>query len=159
MRLFTKKPKLFADFTLAEKRELSDRAMPYLIMHQKLRAGTISSDQLMTTDEYREDEGARGFRDDQLVARLSDEELGALIEVKELNRQADATSGPSAIKLYKHIVKRTPWDEVSMMSIGVEYANAGQFPTAISWLERAAEANPNNERVQRNLSGVRAAAP
>lgn len=159
MRLTLKRPKLFTEFTLAEKRELSDRAMNYLILQQKLRAGTMSSDQLMTTEEYRGEEGAKGFRDDDLVARLSDEELAALIQIKELNRQADATSGPPAIKLYKQILKLAPWDEVSMMSIGVEFATAGQFPTAIGWLERAAEANPDNERVRKNLAAVKAAAP
>ena len=156
--LRTKRPKLFAGFTPAEQRELSDRALTYLVLHRKLRGGEVASDRVQTTEEYRQEEGAVGFRDDDLVGRMSDAELDALIEIKELNRQADATSGPTAIKLYKQILKRAPWDEIAMMSIGVEYAQAGQFPTAISWLERAAKANPDDNRVKKNLAAVKAAA-
>lgn len=93
-----------------------------------------------------------------LVKRVSDSELSQILHILELTRKADTTSGRRAISFYREILKLAPWDEISIMSIGVEHANAGNFGKAIRWLEKAAKANPSNARVRRNLDGVKAAA-
>ena len=68
------------------------------------------------------------------------------------------TSGEKAIALYKKIATLAPWDEICLMTIGVEYANTGDYNEAIKWLKKALAVNPKNGRVRSNLEGVMAAA-
>ena len=93
-----------------------------------------------------------------MTTRLSDAELDRLIEAQRLMRKADSTSGPQAISLYKQAAKLTPWDEVYLMSIGVEYAQAGDYRKGGQRLEEALALNPDNQRVRKNLNAVKQAA-
>jgi len=93
----------------------------------------------------------------QLLKRLSGTELAQLEQIRTLYDKADATSGPEAIALYREISQLAPWDEVCLMSIGVEHAQAGRFDQAIEWLGRAAQINPANTRVRDNLMALQVA--
>ena len=136
---------LLQGFSESEKRKLLEIDHPRLHAEQRRREGKLKTIDMEATQ-------------DRLIKRLTDEELAQLVHIRELMRKADATSGTAAIQLYRQVLKLAPWDEISMMSIGVEYANARDFGKAIRWLEKAAKANPGNVRVKRNLEGVRAAA-
>jgi tetratricopeptide (TPR) repeat protein len=136
---------LLQGFSESEKRQLLEIDHPRLHAEQRRREGKLKTIDMDATQ-------------DRLIKRLTDEELAQLVHIRELMRKADATSGTAAIQLYRQVLKLAPWDEISMMSIGVEYANARDFGKAIRWLEKAAKANPGNVRVKRNLEGVRAAA-
>ena len=96
------------------------------------------------------------FRD--LAARLSDQELERLVKIRQLTAKGDATRGSQAIGFYKRVAKLAPWDEICLMSIGVEYAQAGNFNEGIRWLKKAYALNPSNTRVPSNLEKVQAAA-
>jgi len=93
----------------------------------------------------------------QLLKRLSDAELAQLEQIRTLYDKADATGGTEAIALYQEVSHLAPWDEVCLMSIGVEHAQAGRFDQAIEWLARAAQVNPSNTRVRDNLMAVQVA--
>jgi tetratricopeptide (TPR) repeat protein len=61
-----------------------------------------------------------------------------------------------AIRLYREALKRAPGCDMYLMSIGCSYANMGELKKGLAYLERAAEISPHNERIKRNLSGIRA---
>lgn len=136
---------LFQSFSVSEKRELLE------IDHSSLNAEKIDRKGGIKVIQV-------DFSKENLIKKLQDEELDQLILIREYTRKADSTSGSSAINLYKKVLKLVPWDEISMMSIGVEYANSRNFGNAIKWLEKAFRENPSNQRVKNNLNGVKAAA-
>ena len=135
--------KLFQDFSDSEKRELLNWDQFFLTSEKKRRDGKLKVVDLS---------GAQ-----PLAKRLSDRELDTLIEIRKLMSNADSTTGSKAIALYKKVLKLAPWDEICLMSIGVEYAEAGNFKEGIQWLQKAMAMNPNNERVRKNLEAVKAA--
>lgn len=134
---------LFAGFSDEEKRDLSTRNVLMLEAEKSKRQG--GNVQVL---------GERHG----LVERLSDEELNRLIEIRKLMMKGDATKGAEAISQYKQVATLAPWDDICLMSIGVEYANAGNFGEAIRWLEKALALNPSNARIRNNLEGVKDAA-
>jgi tetratricopeptide (TPR) repeat protein len=136
---------LFQGFSDSEKRQLLEIDHTRLHGEKMRREGKVKVIDIDTTQ-------------DNIIKRISDKELAQLVRIRELTRKADSTSNIAAIHLYKQVLKLAPWDEISMMSIGVEYANARNFSKAIRWLEKAAKVNPSNARVKRNLDGVKAAA-
>lgn len=136
---------MFQEFSESERRQLLEIDQTRLHGENMRREGKIKVIDVDVTQ-------------DDLLKRLTDGELSQLVHIRELTRKADATSGREAIRLYRKVLKLAPWDEISMMSIGVENANTGNFSEAIRWLEKAVEANPSNARVRRNLDGVKAAA-
>lgn len=139
------KPTAFESFSDQEKRHLLEFSAAALRMERMARSQGASIT-LANTDP-------RG----QLLQRLSDTELAQLERIRGLYDQADATSGPEAIALYQEVSQLAPWDEVCLMSIGVEHAQAGRFDQAIEWLGKAAQVNPSNTRVRDNLMAVQVA--
>lgn len=139
------KPAAFERFSDQEKRQLLEFNATTLRMERMARS--------QGTSVTFSDTDSRG----QLLKRLSDTELAELERMRTLYDQADASSGPQAIALYQEVSELAPWDEVCLMSIGVEYAQAGQFDKAIEWLEKATQLNPSNTRVRDNLMAVQAA--
>lgn len=63
-----------------------------------------------------------------------------------------------AIEFYKKALKLAPGCDLYLMSIGCCYANMGNVRRGLRYLERAYEISPNEERIKRNLLGVRQAA-
>lgn len=139
------KDEYFGSFSDAEKRRLLDINKAGLLAEKMRRsssavvAGTLSE---LTG----------------LAKRLSDAELERLIKIRDLCDKADNSSGQAAIGFYQEVFQMAPWDEISQMSIGVEYAQMGNLPEAVKWLEKAARLNPGNPRVKSNLQAVRSAA-
>lgn len=88
----------------------------------------------------------------ELVKRLSDEQLDKLIKIRYMMIEADGTSGEKAIELYEKVSKLAPWDEVSLQSLGVEYYNAGRHKDALQVLNEALKRNPQSEEVRSNLN-------
>lgn len=139
--LFGRNP-LFGEFSDDEKRAMLDWNILFLLSERERREGKVTICDLT---------GACAS-----VARLSDAELNRLIEIRQLVEQADRTSGSEAIALYKKVSELAPWDEICLMSIGVEHANAGNYIEAVRWLKKALVLNPDNDRVRSNLQKVRA---
>jgi tetratricopeptide (TPR) repeat protein len=63
-----------------------------------------------------------------------------------------------AIALYKDALRLAPGCDLFLMSIGCCYANMGEVARGLQYLERAHEISPGQERITRNLVGVRQAA-
>lgn len=135
----------FESFSDQERRQLLEFSAAALRMERMARSQGASIT-FANTD-------SRG----QLLKRLSDTELAQLEQIRTLCDKADATSGPEAIALYQEVSQLAPWDEVCLMSIGVEHAQAGRFDQAIEWLGKAAQVNPANTRVRDNLMAVQVA--
>lgn len=90
------------------------------------------------------------------VKKLSDDEIREAIELSRLTQKASTADNPKeALRLFKQIVDRVPFDSISMLSIGVCYANLGQGRKAVSYVEKALESDPDNERIRQNLEAIR----
>lgn len=63
-----------------------------------------------------------------------------------------------AVEFYRKALKLAPGCDLYLMSIGCCYANMGNVRRGLRYLERAYEISPNEERIKRNLLGVRQAA-
>ena len=135
---------LFAQFSDDEKRMMLDWNMLYLKGERVRRTGQVPVADMTGAPD--------------MIRRVSDAELERLIELRGLVERAMTTSGEKAIALYKKIATLAPWDEICLMTIGVEYANTGDYNEAIKWLKKALAVNPKNGQVRSNLEGVMAAA-
>jgi len=60
-----------------------------------------------------------------------------------------------AIELYRQALQQAPDCDLYLMSIGACYANMGKPARGLPYLKRAARINPNNDRIQHNLTSVR----
>ena len=60
-----------------------------------------------------------------------------------------------AIELYRQALQQAPDCDLYLMSIGACYANMGHPARGLPYLKRAARINPNNDRIQHNLTSVR----
>jgi len=60
-----------------------------------------------------------------------------------------------AIEIYKQVLEKAPDAAIALMSIGCCYGHTGRKSDARGWLERAAKAEPTNERIRRNLEGLK----
>ena len=133
----------FSRYSDDQKRVLVDIKRPFLDAEKarrKLNAAKSADDHLS-----------------RLMQTLTDHELDRLIQIRSLCDLADSASGRTAIAVYQQASSLAPWDEVTLMSIGVEYAGMNEFDQAIHWLERALALNPRNERVRSNLENIRMA--
>jgi Flp pilus assembly protein TadD len=139
------KPTAFGSFSDQQKRQLLEFNAAALRMERMARSQGTS-----ITFSNADSQG-------QLLKRLSDTELTQLERIRALSDSADATRGAEAIALYQEVSQLAPWDEICLMSIGVEYAQAGQFDLAAQWLEKASRVNPSNPRVRDNLMAVQVA--
>lgn len=70
---------------------------------------------------------------------------------------SSANAIPEAIALYRKALQLAPGCDLYLMSIGCCYANMGDLRTGVKYLERAAEISPSQERIRRNLEGIRQA--
>ncbi len=75
--------------------------------------------------------------------------------VDKANAAGRLNNHGEAIRLYREALKRAPGCDMYLMSIGCSYANMGELKKGLAYLERAAEISPRNERINRNLAGVR----
>ncbi|MEP7338403.1 MAG: DUF2569 family protein [Acidobacteriota bacterium] len=62
-----------------------------------------------------------------------------------------------AIEFYRAALRLAPGCDLYLMSIGCCLVNAGRAAEGLPYLERAARISPYNERIKRNLDGVKAA--
>jgi tetratricopeptide (TPR) repeat protein len=73
-------------------------------------------------------------------------------------QSARAEQYQKAIDLYKDALRLAPGCDLYLMSIGCCYANNGDARRGLKYLERANEISPGEERIKRNLAGIRQAA-
>jgi predicted Zn-dependent protease len=93
----------------------------------------------------------------QVLWSIDVQDLERLMESVALSVQADeiAASNPTrARKLYGRCMKLNPHDAVAAMTYGVLVAQDKNYREALRWLERAADLDPWNPRIQRNLAAV-----
>ena len=137
------KKELFPTLSLDEKRKLLDLTEWYLQSVLSARKGGEAK--LVNV----------GVEAD-FVEKLSDDEIREAIELSRLTQKASTADNPKeALRLFKQIVDRVPFDSISMLSIGVCYANLGQGRKAVSYVEKALESDPDNERIRQNLEAIR----
>jgi tetratricopeptide (TPR) repeat protein len=99
----------------------------------------------------------------QLVeARFSTEDIEWAKRVNEYAVKAEQAGRVDqhqrAIDLYKDALTLAPGCDLYLMSIGCCYANLGDLRRGLRYLERAHEISPGEERIKRNLMGVKQAA-
>jgi Tetratricopeptide repeat len=75
-------------------------------------------------------------------------------EAEDAFRRGDVLD---AIERYRDALKEAPGCDVYLMSMGTCYAELGALRDAVRYLERAAQINPQNAQIARNLAGARAA--
>lgn len=133
---------LFPRLSLEEKRKALDLNEFYLQSILKARKGQL---QIVNVDT-----------DAGFVDRMTEDDIMEAIELARLSRKAtDTTDHREAIRIFEQIVAKAPFDSISMMSIGVRYANLGDGRKAVDYLEKALRSDPKNERIRSNLQGIR----
>ena len=94
--------------------------------------------------------------DYDFLERMSDSEIEEALELIRLCAKAGAATDPKeSIRLYKKIIAKAPFDSISMLSIGVCYANLGKGKKAVKYVEEALKSDPNNQRIRDNLAGIK----
>ena len=73
-------------------------------------------------------------------------------EAHKAGQRGDHTA---AIRHYREALKLAPGCDNYLMSIGCCYGNMGNKKIGLKYLERAAEISPGNERIRKNLAGLR----
>jgi len=92
----------------------------------------------------------------EFLEKMSDDEIMAAMELIRLCQKAtNATDPRESIRIYEKIIAKAPFDSISMLSIGVCYANLGDGRKAVSYVERALRSDPHNQRIRQNLEGIR----
>lgn len=95
-----------------------------------------------------------------ILQSMTDGELSEFIELKRLNQKAVAASkrgdNREAILCFQQACEKAPFDAISMMSIGVSYAQLGDSASAVRCLEKAQRLDPNNQRIENNLRSIKA---
>lgn len=133
---------LFPNLSLNEKRKVLDMNTFYLQSVLSSRKGQV---QVVNVD-----------MDADFVNKMTDDEILEAIELARLSQKAtDASDHKEAIRIFEQIIAKAPFDSVSMMSIGVRYANLGDGRKAVQYLEKALQSDPNNQRIRNNLNGIR----
>lgn len=91
------------------------------------------------------------------LENLSENDIQSLLTIQKLCADADRYPKRELlekIKKYKKVLEYAPWDSISVMSIGVQYYKMGNMPEAIKWLRKAADMDPKNQRIKKNLLAV-----
>jgi tetratricopeptide (TPR) repeat protein len=136
------KKELFPKLTLEEKRTLINLNEWYL-------EGVLSSREGKT--EIVDTEQKYDF-----IEKLDDEEIKEALELLRLSAEGERASNPKdALKIFQKLAKRAPFDSIALLSIGVCYANLGNGKEAVSYVEKALEIDPENERIKENLEGIK----
>jgi tetratricopeptide (TPR) repeat protein len=97
--------------------------------------------------------------DSTFVEKMTDHDIKEAIDLVRLQKKAVAASERGnhreAIQCFESILVKAPFDSISMMSIGVQYAHLRDGRTAVQYLERALKSDPSNQRIRGNLQAVR----
>lgn len=139
----------FSNLTIEEKRKILN-LQPSVLKQL--------SSQIKTGDETHIVDQIGGPSYNQILKKISEEEIDLLIKGMEANAEADRLSDSKplrAIEKYKEAVSILDWDEIAVMSIGCIYANIGRNKEALRWLNKAYQLNPSNARVKRNLEALK----
>jgi len=139
----------FSNLTIEEKRKILN-VQPSVL--RQLRSQIKTGSETHIVDQI----GGPSYN--QIIKKLSEEELDLLIKGMEASAEADRLSDSKpllAIKKYKEAAAILDWDEIALMSIGCVYANIGKYQDALKWLNKAYQLNPSNERVRRNLEALK----
>jgi tetratricopeptide (TPR) repeat protein len=90
---------------------------------------------------------------------LEDVEWATEVNVYAVKAEQAGRAGEheQAVALYKDALNLAPGCDLYLMSIGCSYANMGELARGLRYLERADEISPGEERITRNLLGVRQA--
>lgn len=99
----------------------------------------------LSTDEVR-------IRD--VLEKLDLEELHNVMTSAELQIAADKAETAMACDLYRESIRCNPFNEISMMSLGVSLVEQAEIKEGIEWLRAADEVNGGGERTRRNLFAV-----
>jgi tetratricopeptide (TPR) repeat protein len=96
--------------------------------------------------------------DTRFVERLTEEDIKTAIDIMRLQKKAIAASEAGrhreAITNFEKIIAKAPFDCISMMSIGVQYAYLQDSCRAVEYLKRALKIDPHNSRIRENLQSV-----
>jgi len=139
----------FSNLTIEEKRKILN-LQPSIL--KQLRNQIKMGDEAHIIDQI----GGPSYN--QIIKKLSEEELDLLIKGMEASAAGDRLSNSQpllAIEKYKEAAAILDWDEIAVMSIGCIYANIGRNKEALTWLNKAYKLNPSNARVKRNLAALR----
>jgi tetratricopeptide (TPR) repeat protein len=94
-----------------------------------------------------------------LLRKLPVEDIRRLSQSATLVIKADEKTGTDmreAAEGYKKAFEANPYNDLALMSYGCAIANGGNLREGIKYVEKAVNVNPDNERAQRNLRGMRA---
>ncbi|MBW2264098.1 MAG: hypothetical protein JRG91_19210 [Deltaproteobacteria bacterium] len=96
-----------------------------------------------------------------VLEKATVKEIQKVVDMFELSQAGDglAQSGnhKEAIGKYEKAVEVAPYDPITMMSLGVCYAETGSGRKSVEILEKAVKLDPGNERIKGNLSAIKQA--
>jgi tetratricopeptide (TPR) repeat protein len=96
--------------------------------------------------------------DNAFVDKLTEQDIQEAIQIVRLQKKAitasDASNHREAVRLYEQIIAKTPFDSISLMSLGVQHAFLRECHKAVSYLKRALKQDPTNPRIRSNLEAV-----
>ena len=138
----------FKNLTDEQKRVILDWTMPYLSYARDMKKNP-EQNKISWLD----------VSGKELLDKIELKDVERLIQIRKMADEAVEKSNKGnsidALNLYKEIVKLAPWDDISLMSIGVLYAMSGDFNNGLIWLEKAIHVNPENQEIQRNYKAVK----
>ena len=142
---FFRKKELFAKLTPDEKRRALDLDDFYLQSILDARSGKAKVVEIGTKSAF--------------VEKLTDDDIKEAIGLVRLQKKAVAASERGnhreAIGLFEKILEKAPFDSISLMSIGVQYAHLRDGQKAVQYLEKALKSDPTNHRIRGNLQAIR----
>lgn len=138
----------FENLTDEEKRTILDWTMPYLLYARDIKKNPDKNKISWL-----------GIPGTELLNKIELKDVERLIQIRKMADEAVEKNNKGnisdSLNLYKEIVKLAPWDDISLMSIGVLYAMSGDFNNGLIWLEKAIHVNPENQEIQRNYKAIK----
>jgi tetratricopeptide (TPR) repeat protein len=132
-----------------------DQLFSQLSQAEKQQALDLNESQLWMLKDARQ-RGTKIPEAPSFVDKMTDSDVLEAIQLAGMARRATETSNhQQAIILFEQILVRAPFDAISMMSIGVRYADLGDAEKAIDHLEKALQIDPKNQRIHNNLQTVK----
>ena len=89
-----------------------------------------------------------------LIKNLNVQDFDNLTFIRSLSDDADASTYPHDIEIYKQVLKHAPWDSITIMSIASSHWNAGDKRKGIEWMKKAHKVDPKNKRIENSLNGM-----